>query len=973
MAERETLKIAEKFGFKNEISELLPEIEGSAHVFTHKTGARLLFLENKDNNKSFSITFKTPAADDTGVFHILEHSVLCGSEKYPVKEPFVNLLKSSMQTFLNAMTFPDKTMYPVASTNDKDLLNLTSVYLDAVFHPNIYTNKRIFEQEGWHLEFDPERDGSLEYNGVVFNEMKGALSDSESVMFNALSAALFPDTTYRFEAGGTPEAIPTLTYESFLENHTRHYRPSNSHIVIYGDVDLEPMLELIDNSLNGAQNDELNINPLNYQSPVQNLGVEKEMATSPDSSCTSLGFVVGKTCEREKMLAIQIILDSIMGSNEAPMKKALLGCDIADEIDGFCITSLAQPFMVISARGLHGKDATKRLQEEVAKSAKDLSNGALDEKIVEAALNHAEFQRREGDFRQPDGVQYSMAAMLGWLYDDSPESSILYIRYEECFKSLRDKLGTGYYADLIKEIFLENDHIASSEVVPVKGDEATEQEVELKELEARLSPEELDGIVEEAAALHEAQMTPDSPKALATLPKLSRKDVGAPRPEPKCSFAKLGEIEVLRHEVETHGIVYAAKYFDIDMLTFEELPYVALLAMVLGKMDTSSHTASQIDTLTQSELGSLSFSIETFCPTEDSNDLRLYFVARASCLSEKTESLANLVTEILTSTIFNDSEKLENILTQYKVAKEQQFIMSGDGVASTRAASYTLPSARVAEQISNIDFYKFVKKLLADFDASIDSIVETLDELLQRLFQDEGCLLSFAGTDKDFETFSNAKSQLGTSDASRERKLIVPAAEGKQEAFAVPADIAYCALSINRDDVESAGSEYSGLWMMASRVLTYDYLWNEVRVVGGAYGVRFISMRTGMTYFSSFRDPNVDETFDRFRASGEWLANYSPEDDEFEGFVVSVAASFDKPMKPKELIRMQTHMHLGNYPYEEYLGYRQQVLDADLHKFKALAKPLSEICSQGKVCVVGNKALLEQADLGIPVIDLFDL
>lgn len=973
MADKDVLNTCSNYGFTLELSEPIDEIDGSAHIFRHKTGARLLYLDNNDNNKGFSITFKTPANDDTGVFHILEHSVLCGSKKYPVKEPFVNLLKSSMQTFLNAMTFPDKTMYPVSSTNNKDLLNLASVYLDAVFHPNIYSNKRIFEQEGWHLEFDAEDEGALVYNGVVFNEMKGALSDSESVLFDTLSAALFPDTTYRFESGGTPKAIPTLEYESFLNTHTRHYRPSNSYIVLYGNLNLLDFFELLNANLNDASNENLQINPLDIQKPVVNMDVKQEMVTSPDSSCAALGSVVARSSERERIAAIHILMDAIMGSNEAPMKKALLRADIADELEGALVSSLAQPFVVVTARGLHGDDAPNKLQEVVLEEAKRLSEGALDEKIVEAALNNAEFSMREADFGIADGVYYSMSAMLGWLYDDSPEAALLYIRYEDAIKNLRKKLGSGYFANLIKEIFLDSPHKAFARIIPVEGDGQTEEEARLKALKNELSRTQLEEIAEEAEALHIAQMTPDSPQAIATLPRLSRKDVDEPPAEPACHISKLGEIEVMRHDVETNGIVYVSKYFDTTRVSFEELPYVSILAMVLGKLDTKEHSASEIDTMVQANLGSLSFSCETYSSSESIDGLRPVLAVRASCLANKVESLAHLMNEVLTSTVFSDREKLENILTQYKVGKEQQFIMSGDSVASLRAASYSIPSSLIAEQTSNIDFYKHVKAFLADFDNVYDNLAEKLHNLANRLFTDDGCLLSFAGADDAFKAYCDAGFSLGTSGKKPNKLLNIPTLQDKQEAFAVPADIVYCALVGDRSKIDSEGCAYSGIWMMSSRVLSFDYLWNEVRVVGGAYGVRFNSMRLGKTTFTSFRDPHLRETFDRFRASGDWLSKYDPHEDEFEGFVVSTAASFDKPLKAAALIRRQVSMYLSNYDYKDYLKYRQQVLDSTLEDLVALSEPIRKICEKAKMCVIGNKALIEQADIEMPLIELFDI
>ena len=452
-------QVAASHGFTAVKSEPISEVEGTVHLMHHAaSGARLMFIENDDANKAFSITFKTPAADDTGVFHILEHSVLCGSEKFPVKEPFVNLLKTSMQTFLNAMTFPDKTMYPVASTNEQDLVNLMDVYLDAVFHPDIYRRPVIFQQEGWHRELEGEGEGErLVVNGVVYNEMKGALSEPDSVLYDGLSAALFPDTTYRFESGGTPAAIPTLTYEGFLENHRRHYRPDNAYIILYGNLDADRFLGFLDERylapLAAKERGPLDINPLGLQAPVAPAPVVVPMATAPENACAAVGFVIGRAAERERIVAADILMDAIMGANESPLKRALLDAGIADDAIGYVADSVAQPFAVVSLRGAR-PGAAERLRAIVAAEARRLAEGGLDRELVRAALSHAEFVMRERNFGYPDGVVLAMSAMAGWLYSDDDPAA--YLRFEDVFASLREKVEEGYFEALLRELFLEN-------------------------------------------------------------------------------------------------------------------------------------------------------------------------------------------------------------------------------------------------------------------------------------------------------------------------------------------------------------------------------------------------------------------------------------------------------------------------------------------------------------------------------------
>lgn len=770
-----------RHGFTLCTSENLPEIDGEAHVMRHEaSGARLLFLKNADANKSFSISFKTPAADDTGVFHILEHSVLCGSDKFPVKEPFVNLLKSSMQTFLNAMTFPDKTMYPVASTNEQDLLNLMDVYLDAVFHPAIYRKREIFQQEGWHIETTGDAEGGpagtgLTYNGVVFNEMKGALSDPDSVLYDALSAALFPDTTYRFESGGTPAAIPELTYEGFIESHRRHYRPDNSYITLYGDLNLDAFLAFIDEGyltpLAAVERAALDVNPLEVQAPVVATDVRQEMVTAPENACAAVGYIVGSALERERMIAADILVDAVMGSNEAPMKRALLDAGIAADVSAFLADAVLQPFVVVQAKGLK-PNAAPQLRELVSLRARELADGALDRALIEAALSHAEFVMRERNFGYADGVVLSMSALAGWLYDD--DSPVAYLRYEDAFASLRAKIGEGYFEQLLRELFLENDHFASVEVVPVEKGEQSAAEAKLTKAAAGMSAADFARIEADVAALRAAQEVPDAPEDLAKLPQLSAADIGDAPAEAPCHLLEQTPLACLRHDIPTRGIVYAYRYFDLMSVRFEDLPYITVLAMVLGKLGTARHSAAEIDTLAQSKLGNLTFFAEVH---EDAVDRELFapkFVASVSALSENVEFASTLASEILKETDFSDRDKILDILTQKRVSMEQGCAAAGHSAAMARVASYYLPAAVVREQLGGMDFYRFLKGLIDNYDERADALAAKLGELSRCLFTDDLCVLSFTGTDHDLARFWAAEASLGTSTRPRARCCAFP-------------------------------------------------------------------------------------------------------------------------------------------------------------------------------------------------------
>ena len=754
-------------GFTVRTCEPLPELDGDAYTLVHeKSGAKLLYLKNEDANKSFSIAFKTPPADDTGVFHILEHSVLCGSEKFPVKEPFVNLLKSSMQTFLNAMTFPDKTLYPVASTNDQDLLNLADVYLDAVLHPMIYRKRAIFEQEGWHYELagGADRNGEatdpvdgapeLALNGVVYNEMKGALSDPNSVLYDELQAALFPDTAYRFESGGTPRAIPDLTYEQFLDEHARHYRLSNSYLTLYGNLDLEAMLAFLDERYLSPVADEeaardearlsagdapLEPHELREQAPVEALGIRRTMATAPENACMGLGYVIGNVRDRTRMVAVDILIDAIAGSNEAPLKRALLDAGLADDVQAFFADSLLQPFAVIQLKGL-ADDAPARFRAVAEGALQSLADGGLDRNLVEASLSRAEFVMRERDFGMADGVALSMAALAGWLYDDELATS--YLRYEDDFAFLRTALNEGYFEQLIRDVFLANDHRAEVEIVPVDEDEDACEAERLANVAARMEPEDFARVADEEAELRRLQEEPDSPEALATLPRLSVSDIGAAPDEPAYGLEEGAPVPCLRHRAAAHGIAYAYRYFDLKGVRFEDLPYVTVLSMVLGKLDTATRTASQLDTLTNGKLGNLSFFSEIYEDEHDPRAIRPMFVVSASSLSENVEHLAALPREILLTTDFSDTGKIKDVLQQRRIAMEQGFASAGHASAMARLASYYLLAGVVREQLGGVEFYRFLKDLLASYDERAHDLSQRLGDLAARLFVDDGCLVS---------------------------------------------------------------------------------------------------------------------------------------------------------------------------------------------------------------------------------------
>lgn len=968
----------------------LPEINGTAFILKHElSGAKLMHLANDDANKAFSIAFRTPPQDDTGVFHILEHSVLCGSDKFPVKEPFVDLLKSSMQTFLNAMTFSDKTMYPVASTNEQDLFNLMDVYLDAVFHPAIYHKKAIFEQEGWHYELeeaeaqegrDPAR--KLVYNGVVFNEMKGALSDSSSVLYDELQKALFPDTAYAFESGGTPEGIPTLTYEDYLDEHRRHYQLSNSYTVLYGDLDIERALAWLDERYftpvheeelrNQEERREAGADPLSpraieAQAPVCNLGLTKTMRTAPENAVAGAGFVIGDAGQRTRVMATDILLDALFGSNEAPMKRAMLDSGIAEDVSAFVADAMKQPFVVIQLKKQQDEtaaDLVPTIEREIAK----LLDAGLSKDLIEAAISHEEFVMREHDFGLADGVAHAMNCLAGWLYDDSLATT--YLRYEDDFRFLREALEGAYFDDLARSLFLQNNHRASVAVVPTQSDDDNVLRTQLDALQASMSEADLNAIAEEVDVLREMQMAPDSDEAKATLPRLTTHDIDDAPAETPLDVVDDTPMRCLRHHIQTHGIAYAYRYFDAMRVSFEELPYVSLLALVLGKLGTARHSAAEIDTLVQGKLGNLSFFTDLYERADDPAVADLKFVVSSSALESNAAWLATLPREIMHETDFTDTAKIRDLVAQNVIYLEQSFAGAGHSRAMARVRSYYSRAGLILEQLSNVDFYRFAKGLLENWEEKSTDLPAILSGLAARLFADNACVISLTGSDEAIASFWTEDSRCCAGAfpaADTQKKLVVPAPVARNEAFIVPSDVTYSSVGYDR---RLLNQPYTGAWAVASRALTYDFLWNEVRVKGGAYGVGFSATYSGNMRFYSYRDPHIDETIERFEQSAAYLRAFNPSKTEMDGFVVSSTAGFDTPKKARDLARRQAGQYFAGIPTDQRALTRSQIIEASVDTIRGLAGAVQATADKKLVCVFGNKEIIESAKTPLEAINL---
>lgn len=995
------------FGFTVTSKKTLAELDADAYVLHHRaSGARLLYLACEDENKAFSIAFKTPPTDDTGVFHILEHSVLCGSTKFPVKEPFVDLIKSSMQTFLNAMTYPDKTVYPVASTNEQDLLNLMDVYMDAVLNPAIYTKRAIFEQEGWHYELDvpegaPLAAGTLRYNGVVFNEMKGALSDPMSVLDDAVNRALFPDTAYACESGGDPRAIPQLTYEQFLDTHARHYTLANSYIVLYGDMEVERELAFLDErylgdgprlrdeakrarALQTARDDEADAtsdshstdcaaaiggpNPLVRQNPLVCDYERVEMATTPDNALVGMAYVIGDAADRKRLVAADVLIDALMGTNEAPVKKAILAAGLGGNVVSYTSGDLLQPHTLIilqNAKPKVAREFRRVIEDECLRLVKE---GIPRERLA-AILANEEFDLRQRDYGYADGVALACDALGTWLYDDADEAATRGIEYGPIYEELNRELDGTYFEDLLRELVLESEHRALVELVPVADDAAAsrEEEAELAAAKAAMDDAELQRIVEDVAALRERQEAEDTPEARATLPRLHVSDIGPARPEPQLVIDKQTPIPCLRHDLPTHQLAYALTYFDLSHLSFAELPYVTVLTRLMNQLATERMTAGELDSYVCANLGFLSFTTEVATqPNWKLANPRL--LVSAGALSEKMDALARIPREVWSETVFEDTERMRDVLTQTRIGMEQSFLMNGHSAALARAMSYGSPAAVLTQQLSGVDFYLFLRDLLDNFDDRKEGLCETLRELQARIFTSTGTVASFTGSDEDYRRYWSAAGDLGLSPRTAATKeLYVPWPEDKREAFIIPSDVTYLARACDPRTLEI---ETDGTWSVASNALSYDYLWNEIRVKGGAYGCGFRSPSPRHASFYTYRDPAIDPSLARIETAGDWLASFDPDANTFEGFIVSCVSGMDAPLKPYTLTKRRNAEYFCKTPSGKRAERRQQMLESTPDALRALAADISRIAREAPACVFAGREAIEASEVDWNVVEL---
>ena len=946
-------------GFRLIRSEEIAEADGHGHTFVHeKTGARLFFLETEDDNKVFSISFRTPPVDDTGVAHIVEHSVLCGSRKYPLKEPFVELVKGSLNTFLNAMTFPDKTMYPVASRNDRDFQNLMDVYLDAVFYPAMRENPQILMQEGWHYEMD-DADAPLRYSGVVYNEMKGALSAPDDLLGSRIMAALYPDTTYGCESGGDPEAIPTLTQEMFLDFHAHYYHPSNSYIYLYGDMDIAEKLAYLDRAYLSHFERIPVPSRIDRQQVFAGQVVKEHFypigADEPleENAFLSLNWVIGDTTDRKRVMALQILDHALLRMQGAPLRQALIDAGLGRDVDSNYESDVLQPFFSI----IVSKSEVARAEEFVRivkETLTKLADGGLDHMLVKAALNTLEFRLRESDFgSSPKGLIYGIRMMKTWLYDGAPAD---YLRYEDVLAQLKEGLENGYFEQVIRESFLENPHEALVTLAPSRtlGQEREAvQEAILSEKKAAMSADEIAKVMDDCAALKAAQEAPDTEEALASIPILARSDIRKEAEHLPLEIRDCAGTRVLYSDIETNGIVYLNFYFPMAAVAQEDLQYAYLLAEMFGAVDTARHTYAELAMLRSLYTGGFGADIVAYTRAGEPDSLAPRFKLRAKVLRENLPRLFDLLAEIMTESDFTGAKRVRELIDEEKTGMELSLQRAANQVVAARIAADLTPSGRYAE-VGGLPFHDFLRAFKDDFDARHTEMQAAFARILPQIFNQNDLMVSVTAAAEDYDGIAAglAAFQQKLSSVSFPAAPYTWEIAPKNEGLMTQSRVQYVAKGAN---FIKLGYEYTGVLRVLETLLRYDYFWTRIRVQGGAYGAMTQFNRNGFMIFSSYRDPNLAETFTVLDETADYVRAFDVSDREMDKFIIGTMSSVDTPLTPQMKGDIAATFHLRNITWEDRQRAREEILTARQEDVRALAPMIEAAMRENVCCVLGGE------------------
>jgi Zn-dependent M16 (insulinase) family peptidase len=969
----------------------LKEIESEGLVLRHKkSGARVCLISNKDKNKCFSIGFRTTPYDSTGVPHIIEHSVLCGSDKFPVKDPFVELAKSSLNTFLNAMTYPDKTVYPVASCNDQDIKNLMDVYMDAVLHPNIYKHDEIFRQEGWRYELD-SKDGELTLNGVVYNEMKGAYSSVEDILETDTMAAMFPDTTYGISSGGDPDVIPTLTYEGFIDFHKRYYHPSNSYICLYGDFDMQERLRwLSDEYLS-----KYDYQPVDSEVTLQSSWGEPKVVEdeypiaddddSEDKFYYSYNAIIGDVLDAKKVAAWNVINYALFQTTGAPVKQALIDAGLGKDIMADFASYTRQTFLTVVA-----KEATKgqldRFVDIIETELKKQVENGINKDTLLAGINRFDFSVREADSgTTPKGLVYILNMMSTWLHDDEKAFTNCFNR--EIYEELRKGIDEGYFEKLIAEELLESKAKVYHTLKPVKG-LTLKKDNELKEklaaYKASLSEEEIEQLIQDTAELKAYQESEDTPEAVATLPRLKVSDVDKSAFVPKNEELEISDSKVVFHDIATNGISYIRFMFDIKDLEESLWSYASLTMEVLAhNLNTKSHTYTEYSNEVDKISGGISAGLDTFSVMGNPDDYKTYAVVETKVFTENTGKILELIKELITASDFDDKKRVRDVLGEIVSARQSSLINGGHSTALGRAQSYHSPIAYYKQKISGIDYYEFVKDLYLNFDNKAQEAIEAMKLLAEKIFNPNRLLISFTSRADGLEEFKKLypafkkelENALDLKTDSSEKAGKITASEKESlnegskatgftknalnEAFKISGQVQYVASAGN---YKRAGFDFTGALAVMKTILAYDYLWIQVRVKGGAYGC-FYSYEaiSGNCGFVSYRDPNLLATLEVYKGAADYIRSLELDEAGVEKYIIGTLSTTDQPRSPRGDGEYSMSCYISQVSNEQLQKERDEILGATLETIRATADILDCAANQGYICTVGSESKCTEA------------
>ena len=943
------------------------DVQSDGFILRHKkSGARIAILSNNDDNKVFYIGFRTPPEDETGVPHIIEHTTLCGSKKFPVKDPFIELAKGSLNTFLNAMTYPDKTVYPIASCNDQDFKNLMDVYLDAVFNPNITKYEEIFKQEGWHYELTG-KDDELKINGVVYNEMKGAYSSPDEVLSSQIYRSLFPDNTYSKDSGGNPEYIPKLTYEAYLDFYHKYYHPSNSYIYLYGDMDVVERLEWLDKEYLSLYDYKKVNSEINKQPAFDEIkNVEAQYSITMDDSqenktYLSYNRVVGDSLDEMLYQAFDVLDYALVSSPGAPVKQALIDAGIGDDVYGSYDAGILQPVFSFVAKNANASQADE-FESIIENTLKEVVKTGINKEALLAGINSSEFKFREADFGQfPKGLLFGLNCLDSWLFDDM--KPFIHLECLGTFAKLRKAVDTDYFEKLIQEYLLDNTHGSSVTVKPKRGLGNEREEALAKELsdyKASLSDEEIKKLIEDTEHLKKYQEEPSSDEDLRKLPMLTRADMKKNAMPFSNIEDELLDVKVVRHDIESNGIDYISFLFDAGDFAQSELGYLGFFTNALGLVSTEKYSYTDLANATNIYTGGISTGTASHPDIKDRNNFVFKLEVKLKVLEKNLDKALELMEQMLLSSDFTDTKRLSELVAQIKARLQANLSSSGHLVAAMRSMSSFSRYALYQDELKGVAFYRSICRIEKELSESPKSVSDKLAAIAKKLFARNRMLISFTGNN---EAYGNAKPSLEKVIAGfNKMSAIGNQAEvhfnTAKEAFIDASQIQYVAKT---GDFICEGYEYTGALRLLRIILSYDYLWINVRVKGGAYGCMNTFLRSGESYFVSYRDPNLSDTLDVYDRIPEYIKSFSPDERDMTKYIIGTFSALDTPMNPEAKGSRSLSAYLEGITYEQIQKERNEILNAQPEDIRRLADLVKAVLKKDSICVIGNENMIKES------------